>query len=351
MENNLLDNGSQTPQKNVETTSIPSLKDLTMENHLPATDLQAPQNHVQITPIESTGADFQEFTMFPNLPAELREMIWKFALPGPRDVKVIRKAGALQEERSQVASVSSDFDIIYQLSDVFTMLEPEVIEDESPSAILHVCSESRYVGLKRYTFIPKGIFRHSVFFDFSRDTLCLPTTGMFLSNIVALPPTSSPQVIRKYHPGSAKELDTITIGENYIGESPAGTEPPSSSPNVLEQNLRHLSMRTIDCNPLVLRRFQSLTTLTMCIHEYKEDKLRVYNDLDGRTKETATEEVVSVLELPPEASLDMSPEYASKFLDHLLPKRPGIPNLAEIKMLSDSEWKDVYGGIANEKWL
>jgi hypothetical protein len=28
------------------------------------------------------------FTLFPNLPQELREMIWKFALPGPRTIEI-----------------------------------------------------------------------------------------------------------------------------------------------------------------------------------------------------------------------------------------------------------------------
>jgi hypothetical protein len=47
---------------------------------------------VVFEPPESLTNEFsnaaQEFTQFPQLPPEIRDMIWKWALPGPRAVRI-----------------------------------------------------------------------------------------------------------------------------------------------------------------------------------------------------------------------------------------------------------------------
>lgn len=98
---------------------------------------------VVFEPAESLTAEIsnaaQEFTLFPHLPPEIRDMVWKWALPGPRVVRV-QGRGTISEPEDLVEAVAN------------LHLEPQDPVCKIPLAtpLLHACSRSRYVALKRY---------------------------------------------------------------------------------------------------------------------------------------------------------------------------------------------------------
>jgi hypothetical protein len=83
------------------------------------------------------------FTLFEQLPSELRIKIWKFVLPGPRVVSVRFNRGAQQYTSST-----------------------------TPPILLRACPESRNLALETYTnLILSPEYESSVFVDFTRDTI------------------------------------------------------------------------------------------------------------------------------------------------------------------------------------
>jgi hypothetical protein len=96
----------------------------------------------------------QSFTLFQNLPLELRLKIWALIAPPPRTVSIKYK-------RFSINRVGKGF----SAAGGWTSPDPVPI-------ILHICEESRTEALKSYQ-LAFGIYRHSgtIYFDFSKDTL------------------------------------------------------------------------------------------------------------------------------------------------------------------------------------
>jgi hypothetical protein len=79
------------------------------------------------------------FHAFPNLPAELQNMIWRYSLPGPR---VIRAAYIEGEDYAKGSFV---------------------FRDACPPAVLHVCQNSRREALIFYQSLSESVSTNSVF--------------------------------------------------------------------------------------------------------------------------------------------------------------------------------------------
>lgn len=72
--------------------------------------------------------DLTKFTLFPDLPSELRIKIWALAQPGPRIIKVMKNE----------------------------LMYGGVSSATSPPVLLHVCRESRYETLKVFSLLLEG---------------------------------------------------------------------------------------------------------------------------------------------------------------------------------------------------
>jgi hypothetical protein len=94
------------------------------------------------------------FTLFPDLPLELRLKIWFFIAPGPRTVSIKYKGLSF-----------------YSIGKGFSAAAGWRSPDPVP-IVLHICRESRTEALKSYQ-LAFGSYLHPgrIYFDFSKDTL------------------------------------------------------------------------------------------------------------------------------------------------------------------------------------
>jgi hypothetical protein len=94
------------------------------------------------------------FMRFPELPLELRLIIWSFALPEPQVVTIKKKVEQVEEDAQQQASTTFRAEASYNIP-----------------ALLHVCQDSRSVARKNYRLSFKQHLEHPVYIDFSQDTV------------------------------------------------------------------------------------------------------------------------------------------------------------------------------------
>jgi hypothetical protein len=105
------------------------------------------------TSVESSTALSAEFHHFPQLPQELRLEIWNIMLAEPRKVNIDCKKRRLLQRR--------------------------VVEswhaDQRVPPLLHVCSESRFLGLSYYTpYFTTDTSSKAIYLNFERDMICFP---------------------------------------------------------------------------------------------------------------------------------------------------------------------------------
>jgi hypothetical protein len=96
----------------------------TMSDPIQPTDATLPAE----VPLSSESNQLTEFTLFPELPLELRNKIWKYTLPGPRYIEFVSMYEA------------GDYPVSY----------PHC-KDKTPPVALHVCRESRTEALREYS--------------------------------------------------------------------------------------------------------------------------------------------------------------------------------------------------------
>jgi hypothetical protein len=96
------------------------------------------------------------FRAFPNLPAELQNMIWRYSLPGPRVIRAAYIEGEDYEKGSFV------------------------FRDACPPTVLHVCKNSRREALIFYQSLSESVSSgsriqrpRSIYFDPTLDTIYL----------------------------------------------------------------------------------------------------------------------------------------------------------------------------------
>ncbi|TVY17186.1 hypothetical protein LARI1_G003842 [Lachnellula arida] len=95
-----------------------------------------------------------DFTLFPQLPSELRLKIWEEMLPGPRDVEIEYHMDYATFNGKKISKFSG-----------WTSHEPVPVA-------LHICQESRQEALVHYQPSFGSYFHPSkIYFNFSRDTL------------------------------------------------------------------------------------------------------------------------------------------------------------------------------------
>ncbi|RDL40179.1 uncharacterized protein BP5553_00158 [Venustampulla echinocandica] len=91
------------------------------------------------------------------VPKELREIIWKYLLPGPRIVRIDMAEHPIRAPADR--------------------LQLEAVTDSNPvpTPIFHICSESRKLALKHYECAFKEqLSGKPIYFDFEIDTLYFP---------------------------------------------------------------------------------------------------------------------------------------------------------------------------------
>jgi len=92
------------------------------------------------------------FTLFPKFPIELRAIIWKRAIPAPRVIEF--------NDTGETRVFGRD---------PFPGSVPVISVDAKTPAILHVCRESRKVGLQFYKLGFNLELEKPIYFDFDRD--------------------------------------------------------------------------------------------------------------------------------------------------------------------------------------
>jgi hypothetical protein len=113
----------------------------------------------------------QNFTLFPQSPFDIREMIWSEAIE-PRTVKItIPKVE--QYSNSELEYRSNRSRELY--------CKPKASPRQAP-ALLHTSHEARQIGLKPYHFsFSDRLDNKSIYFNFERDTLLFGYAGAFLT--------------------------------------------------------------------------------------------------------------------------------------------------------------------------
>jgi hypothetical protein len=107
----------------------------------------------------------KHFVFFPRLPAELRRIIWLFAIPGPRTITIFSQKEAFVTNADGHAACNPSI--------------PAKSNSKAP-ALLHTNRESRDVALKFYSLAFKEhLNQRPVYFRFSTDTLYMENWHAF----------------------------------------------------------------------------------------------------------------------------------------------------------------------------
>lgn len=119
--------------------------------------------------VPSTGCKEDTIEYFPQLPIELRHMIWKLLLPGPRTVVIKLAKNPKPKPPGRGKKAREYKNTIYVVISNLPML-------------LHICRESRQLGLKPYEPILRcRISGMPAYFDFSQDALYLIDVAIITS--------------------------------------------------------------------------------------------------------------------------------------------------------------------------
>jgi hypothetical protein len=188
------------------------------------------------------------------------------------------------------------------------LLKTQVVANESPT-LLHVSREARKIALKSYTLILEGRFKHPVYFDFSRDTLCLTTPGRITECIFE----SLTDGVELWTYSAAPSIRFVVPVSSESRGSQAGPTPP---PNIVERNIQHLAIRVYNNQLTLLGRFQSLTTLTICYVNYRDHEIYGTTWLEGRKGDAARQAIAE--------AINHADAHQS------LPRRPGVPSLPQM---------------------
>ncbi|KAK3310719.1 uncharacterized protein B0T15DRAFT_46834 [Chaetomium strumarium] len=110
-------------------------------------------HHEQLLPRFCPVQTARQFRKFQRLPAEIRNMIWEYALPEARVYEVLDAPNAKQKTPAQEGLMFAN------------------VHPEPPPALAAVCRESRYLVLHHYK--PLTLGRTTKYVDMSRDILLL----------------------------------------------------------------------------------------------------------------------------------------------------------------------------------
>jgi hypothetical protein len=115
--------------------------------------------------VENTASDTsREFTLFPKLPPELRDVVWKFTLPDPRILTLLCHRISLTDQKPILFTTDA-----VSKANVNAVATP----------LLHTCSRSRQIALGRYECAFDGLLNHPIYFDWERDTVYMKLKTSF----------------------------------------------------------------------------------------------------------------------------------------------------------------------------
>lgn len=122
----------------------------------------------------------RRFKLFPKLPVEIRVMIWRLCLPGPRVVDIRMRKKSIPTTIGEILGVS------------------RFISSVDHPVILHVCSESRSIARQHYrlSFPKKTKAERSppkIYIDFSIDTIWFDNLLYFPQSPDVLPAMPFPK--------------------------------------------------------------------------------------------------------------------------------------------------------------
>jgi hypothetical protein len=172
------------------------------------------------------------FSLFPKLPPELRNKIWKLSLPGPRIIRITHDPRNMATVKIQeIGAGPSPF------------WRAKANAGPVP-ALLHVNKEARSFASKYYSLtFEKQTQGRPVYFDATRDTLHLP-------NVEGIRAFYGRLLTERRIQMTAKDLEHVLDTENYVrnlvicgirwGQGPAKLSPALLLPRY--PNLAHLTL-------------------------------------------------------------------------------------------------------------
>jgi hypothetical protein len=138
------------------TNTMPTQENDAQDKVFRAENVTMPTENLSTT--KSGQADFNQFTLFPELPVELRLAIWKLALPGQRYVEIRSTLKYDDEEEDEID---------------FTIETWHTIGVEKAPVIFFVCHKARAEVVKTYKPLKSTDGHGTVLVDFRKDVLCL----------------------------------------------------------------------------------------------------------------------------------------------------------------------------------
>jgi 2EXR family len=124
-----------------------------------------PRAPIASVAVANTASDAsREFALFPKLPPELRDMVWKFMLPDPRILNLLCHR-----------PTHTDQEPILFSHDPVSKANINVVA----TPLLHTCSRSRQIALGRYERAFDGLLNHPIYFDWERDTVYMKLKTSF----------------------------------------------------------------------------------------------------------------------------------------------------------------------------
>ncbi|CZT49710.1 uncharacterized protein RSE6_10592 [Rhynchosporium secalis] len=165
----------------------------------------------------SVQDDDAQFTPFPRLPPELRLIVWKAALPGPRVITILPRALAHPVETYEHPLPRSPL-VHLQVSTRPGVREllvpgqtPRLARSNAVSPVLlFVNGESRKVALARYEIAFKTQISSPIYFNFAHDIIYLP-------NIELVQHFTDPEYWRTIGSQSS-QLKHLIIGVRWLWE-------------------------------------------------------------------------------------------------------------------------------------
>ncbi|KAH6720203.1 hypothetical protein BKA61DRAFT_708432 [Leptodontidium sp. MPI-SDFR-AT-0119] len=139
------------------------------------------------------------FTLFPKLPLELRRMLWKFALPGPRMIRILPSVRFIVQENGKCV-----------LNPEWRQMQMAGSKAASP-VILRVNHEARETGLSTYKLAFKGRLSKPIYFDFAQDSLFFANEEVS-NSFVWMSLSNSSAVDREYSRVDMGSVRHIVVG-------------------------------------------------------------------------------------------------------------------------------------------
>ncbi|CZR52567.1 uncharacterized protein PAC_02444 [Phialocephala subalpina] len=126
--------------------------------------------------IASSTAFHTSLDRFKDLPGEVANKIWKYALPGPRTIAVTTKS--ISKYPKSTENYGGRYYPLLKKDEGILIVKFGV--HPVATALLHVCRRSRDIAQQKYTPCFRGTHRKPIYFCREEDTLYFPTSADLL---------------------------------------------------------------------------------------------------------------------------------------------------------------------------